>query len=167
MQMVIKCVLKIGYIKFKIIALEFLSSLWYYFWTKKSSKMDTDQVIDFKGETLFEIILINYRWVLVCFFLLPMSFLYNLWFYMRNAVIFHFNNSKSARWKSAKSSTAGMFIYLFPNLKKKIYTRSKFRYKHGIKLISQRKCAPQDLLISRWVSASQHTNQICIKLSAI
>lgn len=107
--MVIKCVPKSGYINFKIIALEFLSSLFlnmeFFFFSRSSlvlflnrkiSKMDTDQVIDFKGETLFEIILINYRWVLVCFFLLPMSFLYNLWFYMRNAVIFHFNSAPKA-----------------------------------------------------------------------
>lgn len=58
--------------------------------------MDKDSVIDFKGETLMEILLIDYRWIIVCFFLLPMSFIYNLWFYMRNAIIFHMNSAPKA-----------------------------------------------------------------------
>ncbi|XP_066158686.1 delta(24)-sterol reductase-like [Euwallacea fornicatus] len=39
-------------------------------------------------ETLTEYILINYRWVFVCLFLLPISFLHDLWFYLRNWVVF-------------------------------------------------------------------------------
>ncbi|KAL1493388.1 hypothetical protein ABEB36_011451 [Hypothenemus hampei] len=41
-----------------------------------------------KGYTLTEHILINYRWVFVCLFLLPISFFYDLWFYLRNWLIF-------------------------------------------------------------------------------
>lgn len=58
--------------------------------------MGKDDIIEFKGETLMEIILIDHRWIIVCFFLLPMSFLYNLYFYVRNAIIFHLNSAPSA-----------------------------------------------------------------------
>ncbi|KAF0701706.1 Aste57867_7872 [Aphanomyces stellatus] len=40
-------------------------------------------------------ILINYRWVFVCFFLLPLSFVYDILFYMRNKVIFFLNSAPS------------------------------------------------------------------------
>lgn len=49
---------------------------------------DESTIIDFKGENLWEILLVDYRWVLVCFLLLPLSFLYNTWFYIRNLIIF-------------------------------------------------------------------------------
>lgn len=62
----------------------------------RRSKMDKDDIIDFKGETFMEILLIDYRWLVVCFFLLPMSFLYNLWFYTRSAIIFHLNSAPRA-----------------------------------------------------------------------
>ncbi|XP_055312887.1 delta(24)-sterol reductase-like [Sitodiplosis mosellana] len=58
--------------------------------------MDPNEVIDFKGETFMEILLIDYRWVIVCFLLLPLSFLYNLWFYTRNKIIFHLNSAPRA-----------------------------------------------------------------------
>lgn len=64
--------------------------------------MDRDAVIDFKGETLMEILLVDYRWIIVCFFLLPMSFLYNLWFYVRNAIIFHLNSAPRAHNQKVK-----------------------------------------------------------------
>lgn len=58
--------------------------------------MDPNEVIDFKGETFMEILLVDYRWIIVCFFLLPMSFFYNLWFYTRNKIIFHLNSAPRA-----------------------------------------------------------------------
>lgn len=64
--------------------------------------MANDDIIDFKGETFLEILLIDYRWIIVCFFLLPMSFLYNLWFYVRNRIIFYFNSAPKAHDKKVK-----------------------------------------------------------------
>lgn len=58
--------------------------------------MDSDDVIAFKGETFLEILLIDYRWIVACFLLLPASFLYDLYFYVRNAIIFHLNTAPSA-----------------------------------------------------------------------
>lgn len=55
--------------------------------------MNEENVIGFIGETSMEILLIDYRWIIVCFFLLPMSFLYNLWFEVRNTIIFHLNSA--------------------------------------------------------------------------
>lgn len=43
--------------------------------------------------TLMEILLIDYRWILVCFLLLPLSFIYNFLFCLRSRIIF---NLKSA-----------------------------------------------------------------------
>lgn len=60
------------------------------------NKMDSDDVIAFKGETFLEVLLIDYRWIVACFLLLPMSFLYDLFFYVRNAIIFHLNTAPSA-----------------------------------------------------------------------
>lgn len=39
-------------------------------------------------QTLLEYILINYRWIFVCVFLLPVSFFYDIWNYLRNRVVF-------------------------------------------------------------------------------
>lgn len=41
-----------------------------------------------RPEGIVEYILINYRWVFVCFFLLPISFVYDIWFYFRNYIVF-------------------------------------------------------------------------------
>lgn len=62
----------------------------------KTSAMDADATIVFKGETFMEILLVDYRWVFVCFFLLPLSFVYNLWFYVRNAIVFHMSSAPRA-----------------------------------------------------------------------
>lgn len=58
--------------------------------------MDEDAVMDLKGETFMEILMIDYRWVFVCFFLLPMSFVYNLWFNVRNVIVFYLNSAPQA-----------------------------------------------------------------------
>lgn len=39
-------------------------------------------------DSLTDYILINYRWIFVCLFLLPLSFIYDLLFYVRNWIIF-------------------------------------------------------------------------------
>ncbi|XP_066258952.1 delta(24)-sterol reductase-like [Euwallacea similis] len=44
-------------------------------------------------ETFTEYVLINYRWVFVCLFLLPISFFYDLWFYLRNWVVFNLTSA--------------------------------------------------------------------------
>lgn len=59
-------------------------------------KMDKDAIIEFKGESLMEILLIDHRWIIVCFLLLPLSFLYNLYFYIRNIIIFYMNSAPAA-----------------------------------------------------------------------
>lgn len=76
--------------------------------------MDKDAVIDFKGETLMEILLVDYRWIIVCFFLLPMSFFYNLWFYLRNVVIFHLNSAPKAHDQKVRK------------IQQQVYTQSIF-----------------------------------------
>ncbi|XP_057662659.1 delta(24)-sterol reductase-like [Diorhabda carinulata] len=38
-------------------------------------------------------IIINYRWVFVCIFLLPVSLFYNIWFYLRNWVVFKLSSA--------------------------------------------------------------------------
>ncbi|KAF7268520.1 hypothetical protein GWI33_018395 [Rhynchophorus ferrugineus] len=44
--------------------------------------------MDQNCDSLSEYVLIHYRWVFVCLFLLPLSFLYDLWLYFRNWVVF-------------------------------------------------------------------------------
>lgn len=46
-----------------------------------------------KPDGILEYILINYRWVFVCLFLLPISFVYNVWFYLRNWLVFKCNSA--------------------------------------------------------------------------
>ncbi|OQR85741.1 24-dehydrocholesterol reductase [Achlya hypogyna] len=38
-------------------------------------------------------VLIHYRWVFVCFFLLPLSFVYDILYYVRSRIIFYFNSA--------------------------------------------------------------------------
>lgn len=46
-----------------------------------------------KYESLLEFILIECRWVFVCFLLLPLSFFYNFLFNLRNWVVFKINSA--------------------------------------------------------------------------
>lgn len=65
--------------------------------------MVEETVIDFKGENLWEILLVDYRWVLVCFLLLPLSFVYNLWFYVRNLIIFTLQSAPKSHGKKVQN----------------------------------------------------------------
>lgn len=40
-----------------------------------------------------EYILMNYRWIFVCLFLLPVSVVYDVWYYLRNYIIFKLNSA--------------------------------------------------------------------------
>lgn len=42
---------------------------------------------------MMEYILIHYRWVFVCLFLLPLSFFFDIWLYFRNWIIFKLNSA--------------------------------------------------------------------------
>ncbi|KAJ3639800.1 hypothetical protein Zmor_003137 [Zophobas morio] len=46
-----------------------------------------------KPDGLFEYILIHYRWVFVCLFLLPASFLFDIWLYFRNWIVFKLSSA--------------------------------------------------------------------------
>ena len=56
----------------------------------------------FGGDSLLEILLIDYRWIVVCFALLPLSFLFNLWFYVRSWIIFKLNSAPKAHVKKVQ-----------------------------------------------------------------
>lgn len=45
------------------------------------------------SDSIIEYILVNYRWVFVCFFLLPISFLYDIWWYFRNWIVFKISSA--------------------------------------------------------------------------
>lgn len=75
--------------------------------------MDPNEVIDFKGETFMEILLVDYRWVIVCFLLLPLSFLYNLWFYTRNKIIFHLNSAPRAHNEKVRKIQKQVILFFF------------------------------------------------------
>lgn len=61
-----------------------------------------EEIITFSGDTFFEILLINHRWIIVCLFLLPASFFYNLWYYVRNFIIFKLNSAPKAHDKKVR-----------------------------------------------------------------
>ncbi|KAF4532800.1 hypothetical protein B566_EDAN002650 [Ephemera danica] len=44
-------------------------------------------------DSVLEHIIINYRWLLVCFFLLPASLIYSVWNYVRNLIVFTLNSA--------------------------------------------------------------------------
>ncbi|XP_044761273.1 delta(24)-sterol reductase-like [Coccinella septempunctata] len=48
-----------------------------------------------KTEGLFEHILIHYRWIFVCLFLLPLSFVFDIWIFWRNYIVFKLNSAPS------------------------------------------------------------------------
>ncbi|XP_045473479.1 delta(24)-sterol reductase-like [Harmonia axyridis] len=48
-----------------------------------------------KSETIFKYVLIHYRWVFVCLFLLPISFLFDMWLFCRNYIVFKLNSAPS------------------------------------------------------------------------
>lgn len=55
-----------------------------------------------KRESLLEVILIDYRWIFVCLFLLPASFVYNLFFYVRNLLVFWLNSAPQQHDRKVK-----------------------------------------------------------------
>ena len=58
-----------------------------------SKKWDWDSIV--------EHVMINYRWVFVIF-LLPVSFLFDVWFYTRSKIIFALNSAPTAHEKKVK-----------------------------------------------------------------
>lgn len=42
---------------------------------------------------LLEYILVHYRWIFVCLFLLPVSFFFDIWLYFRNWIVFKLNSA--------------------------------------------------------------------------
>lgn len=44
-------------------------------------------------QDITEYILINYRWVFVCLFLLPASFIFDIWMYLRNWIVFKISSA--------------------------------------------------------------------------
>ena len=52
-------------------------------------------------DSLVEHVMVHYRWVFVIF-LLPISFLFDLWFYTRNKIIFALNSAPTAHTKKVK-----------------------------------------------------------------
>lgn len=65
--------------------------------------VEKNSIITFSGQTLFEILLIDHRWIIVCFILLPMSFLYNLWYYVRNIIVFQLNTAPKSHDKKVQN----------------------------------------------------------------
>ncbi|XP_028128869.1 delta(24)-sterol reductase-like [Diabrotica virgifera virgifera] len=49
-----------------------------------------------------EHILVNYRWVFVCLFLLPISFFYNIWTYFRSWVVFKLSSAPGQHQKKVE-----------------------------------------------------------------
>jgi len=54
-------------------------------------------------DRLIEYILINYRWVFVCFFLLPASLLYEIYNYGRNWIVFKLNSAPKLHDRKVKN----------------------------------------------------------------
>ena len=54
------------------------------------------------GDRIIEYILINYRWVFVCFFLLPASLLYEIYNYGRNWIIVKLNSAPKLHDRKVK-----------------------------------------------------------------
>jgi predicted PilT family ATPase len=54
-------------------------------------------------DRLIEHILINYRWVFVCFFLLPASLLYEIYSYGRNWIVVKLNSAPKLHDKKVKN----------------------------------------------------------------
>lgn len=74
--------------------------------------MGEETVIDFKGENFWEILFVDYRWVVVCFFLLPLSFVYNLWFYIRNLIIFKLRSAPKSHSKKVQNIQRQVIVFI-------------------------------------------------------
>lgn len=73
---------------------------------------DTDSIITFSGQTLFEILLIDHRWIIVCFILLPMSFVYNFWYYARNIIVFQLNTAPKSHDKKVQNIQRQVNVFI-------------------------------------------------------
>lgn len=109
--------------------------------------MDSDDVIAFKGESFLEILLIDYRWIVACFLLLPASFLYDLYFYVRTAIIFYLNTAPKAHDEKVRNIQRQVCVFSHGFEKKKHGNANQSvcgRFENGIKRTSRRRCARPD-----------------------
>ena len=67
---------------------------------------------------ILEYILIHYRWVFVIFFLMPLSVLYDAFYYLRNWVIFKMNSAPEKHGERVKEvqRQVSNVIYSFGSL---------------------------------------------------
>jgi len=58
-----------------------------------SGKSESSSVKNPADQSWTANVIINYRWILVCFFLLPISFIYDFYYYARSWIIFKLNSA--------------------------------------------------------------------------
>ena len=58
-----------------------------------SGKSESSSVKNPADQSWTAYVIINYRWILVCFFLLPISFIYDFYYYARSWIIFKLNSA--------------------------------------------------------------------------
>ena len=59
-----------------------------------------------------EHILVNYRWVFVVFFLMPLSFIYDIFFFARNFIVFRLRSAPHKHDERVKAIQNQVLYYL-------------------------------------------------------
>jgi len=52
-----------------------------------------------KFNAIIEHVIVHYRWVFVCFFLLPVSFVYDIFYYLRSWIVFQLASAPNSHKK--------------------------------------------------------------------
>lgn len=58
--------------------------------------------MQYQPETVLEHLVIHYRWVFVCLFLLPVSFVYDVWLYFRNWIVYRLSTAPKQHSKKVR-----------------------------------------------------------------
>lgn len=98
-----------------------------------------------------EYILIHYRWVFVCLFLLPVSFFYDIWLYFRNWIVFRLNSAPQQHHLKVQNVQKQVrFVFFFLVYVRK-YQCFDFRSTTGSNLAGKCQCVRLDRGGKRWV----------------
>lgn len=111
-----------------------------------------------------EYILIHYRWVFVCLFLLPVSFFYDIWFYFRNWIVFRLNSAPQQHHLKVQHVQKQVRNTLCCDIRRTHMKYWFFRSRNGLNLARRCQCAHLDRDGRRFASEDHCTRNTFIML---
>ena len=108
-----------------------------------SGKSESSSVKNPADQSWTAYVIINYRWILVCFFLLPISFIYDFYYYARSWIIFKLNSAPEKHQERVQYIQKQVEVELLCNLIGHYYFFSPFFIKIQVREWQKQGCQTQ------------------------